>query len=681
MTWRSVVLGFLGACAICGLSFFNDRVLKQTFLVGNSMPVAVYGLLIVFVAAVNPFLRRYRLSARELVVILAMTLAACCVPGAGLLRTFTSSLILPHHYNRLEAGWREEKILELVPEGMLVDVDRNPDTILDGFVQGAGGHDGHIALTDVPWGAWMKPFAFWLPFVAALWGMQIGLSLLVHRQWATHEHLPYPVATFADALLPGNEAEGKHSVLRSWSFWIPAGMVTALYLNNFLCHWFPQVLIPVSTRFDFSGLSSLCGTLVRGGGARLLVPKLYFTVIGLAFFIPTDVSLAFGIGPFLWALLAGVLATYGINLNATQAGLNSASGLTPRAFLLFGANLGVFLTLLYTGRHYLRTVFSQALLPKYATPPDDRASVSGCRLFLGSLALLVLLLCLTRMGFIPALLFAGILVIFFTVMGRLIAETGLFYIQPMFQASGIIWGLFGVQAIGLRTLVVLQVLTMVLIVDPRESLMPFMTNSLSLLERHKIRLRRSTGCCAAAIFIGLAVALPLTLYIQYDQGNAVWEAWADRVVPQQPFANITTIKRTLKAQGALERALEDRGPARLLEASPQRACMTALGAGLLLFLAFAVARLRWRWWPLHPLLFVTWGTEPIWRMCGAFLVGWLVKNLITKYGGARTYERVKPVMFGLIAGEMIGAVIPCVVGFIYYLATGNPPVSFLVLPS
>lgn len=680
MTPRSIILGLLGACSVCGLSFLNDRVLRQTYLVGNNMPVAVYGALIVFVVAANPVLRRWRLSGKELTVILALTLAACCVPGAGLLRTFSSSLILPSHYNRLEVGWREAEVLDMVPKGMLVDPSQDPDTVLDGFVQGLAPSGGHATVSAVPWSAWLRPFAFWLPLVIALWGVQIGLSMLFHRQWSAHEHLPYPIATFAsEALLPNGEG-GEQAVLRSKTFWIAAGLVFALYLNNFLCRWFPQALIPVPTRFDFSAVSTLLPTFVMGGGARLLVPTIYFIVIGIAYLIPGDVSLAFGIGPFLWAVMAGILATYGVNLGKVYGGTNGYTGLTAQAFLLFGANLGVFATLLYTGRHYLTTVFGQAFTRRRAIDDEHRTAVLGCRLFAGAFTLFVVLLALTRIGVVPAFLFAGILVVFFTVMARLIAETGLFYIQPMYHACVILWGLFGIRAIGLQTLLVMQVLTMVLTIDPRESLMPFMTNSLKLLESRGLKLPRATSWCAVAILVGLAVALPLSLYIQYDQGNAVWEGWADRVVPRMPFANITAAKRTLAAQGLLEAANESQGSPGLFRAAPNAACVTALFAGFGLFIAFAVARLRLRWWPLHPLLFVVWGTEPIWRMCGAFLLGWVIKMAVQKYGGANTYNRLKPVMLGLIAGEILGAVFPCVVGAIYYLVTDTPPASFHVLP-
>jgi hypothetical protein len=58
----------------------------------------------------------------------------------------------------------------------------------------------------------------------------------------------------------------------------------------------------------------------------------------------------------------------------------------------------------------------------------------------------------------------------------------------------------------------------------------------------------------------------------------------------------------------------------------------------------------------------------------------LIKVAVMKYGGANIYQRLKPLMFGLIAGEMMGGMIPMVVSLVYYLATGDQPKSFWVMP-
>ena len=112
---------------------------------------------------------------------------------------------------------------------------------------------------------------------------------------------------------------------------------------------------------------------------------------------------------------------------------------------------------------------------------------------------------------------------------------------------------------------------------------------------------------------------------------------------------------------------------------PDKKLMLAFGATLGLVLLFATARRRFPWWPLHPILFVMLGTWETKIMAFSFLLGWLAKVAATHLGGHRVYEKVKPMMIGLIAGEILAATIPMVVGAIYYLITGRIPPAFYVV--
>jgi hypothetical protein len=183
-----------------------------------------------------------------------------------------------------------------------------------------------------------------------------------------------------------------------------------------------------------------------------------------------------------------------------------------------------------------------------------------------------------------------------------------------------------------------------------------------------------------ALVLGLAIALPLTLYFQYDRGVSWADSWSSKATPRMQFDNIRMVKEKLDVQGRLEEAEDVSGLRRFARMKPNSACMIALVAGVLLVLGFVAARIRFPWWPLHPVLFLTWATEPQWRLCGAFIVGWLIKRMTTKYGGAKVYQQMKPLMIGLIAGEVMGAIVPSVIGVIYYSCTGDPPKPFWVLP-
>jgi hypothetical protein len=98
-----------------------------------------------------------------------------------------------------------------------------------------------------------------------------------------------------------------------------------------------------------------------------------------------------------------------------------------------------------------------------------------------------------------------------------------------------------------------------------------------------------------------------------------------------------------------------------------------------LALLVSLCRLRFPWWPLHPIVFVFFGSHQAQRLAFSFLIGYLIKISVTKYGGERMHRSCRPVMVGIIAGEVLAGVIPMVVGVIYYLVTGKPPVAYSLL--
>ena len=53
------------------------------------------------------------------------------------------------------------------------------------------------------------------------------------------------------------------------------------------------------------------------------------------------------------------------------------------------------------------------------------------------------------------------------------------------------------------------------------------------------------------------------------------------------------------------------------------------GVGLV-FACYAL-RLRFTWWPIHPALFLVFGTFPANRICFSFLLGWACKACFFKY--------------------------------------------------
>jgi len=681
---RAVILGLLGAAFVCSYTYFNDWIMRQTMFVGNLMPISVYGLLVLFLALVQPALRRIRgglaLRPAELAVVLGMVLASCAIPGSNLLRLFTPALIMPNRFENTEPGWQKQKVMDLVPEGMLVDPAADEETILSGFTRGLGEADEHISFSQVPWKAWVRPMMFWLPLLLSLWIAMLGLAMVVHRQWSDHEHLPYPIATFTKSLFP-NPDGSKSPIFSNRAFWMALGLVFAIHSYNYLNLWFPNYLMgKIPLGVDWSSMAKLSETFAKGGGEKYLADysRLFFTVVAVAYFLPSEVSLSLGVGPFLWVFISGSLATYGIGQTGWQG--NWPFGITQKSMINLGAIFALLGVIIYTGRHYYASVFKRAAGLRTAEVVEP-AAVRGARMFvLGTLFFTVFAAVVANLDWPLALAFAAGCMAIYLVMSRLLAETGLFFIVTIGTPATLLWALLGARALGPEMLLVLFMFCVVMFYDTREALMPFLTNGLKLADDYRVGLSRLSGALTGALLIGLAVGIPVVLYFQYDKGVDVsaWHIEQGKV----PFNEVITSMQRLDSQGQLEEAGKFTGISRLLHAAPNGQAMLtfAIGAGLVIL--FSSLRLRYTRWPLHPVIFIIWGTYGGDCFAQSFLIGWLVKVCITKYGGAAIYQKLKPVMFGLIAGEMLGGVIPMIVSLFYFLLTGGDlPKPFQIMPS
>jgi len=691
MTLRSVIFGFLGAAIICAVTYFNDAILRQSLIVGNHLPIIVYGPLLLFLFFVNPLLglvsgrmpRAPRwlkpLTGKELAVILALSLAACCVPYSSFLRLLSNLVMLPHHYVQTEAGWQwtnedgtRGDVLQYVPEAMQPDLGATDVDALGSFVQGMGVGTKRTGFAEVPWAAWVRPLAFWLPLFVVLSIALAGLAVAVHRQWSEHEHLPYPVVAFTQSLLP-TEGGGISPVFRNRLFWIGTGAIVFFHVNNYMCLWYPDTMIPIRRIHSFTSLWPLFPTFLKGGGWDLLNVKFYFSFIAIAFLLAADVSLAIGLGPFIFRYAGGILMGYGIPMGA-------GTRFAPRIDrgIVFGGYVGLFLSLLYTGRHYYTNLARRAaFLPSREKIPTE--AVWGARVFVVGMAVFIVDLWLVGLDWQLAALYSGLTIIIFLVMGRIIAETGLFFIAPYLYPCVLIYSFFGERGIGPQALMIMFLLTCGLLIDPREALMPYLVNGVKLVDDCRVKVGRTSVLAVAAIVLGLCVATPLTLRYQYDRGVNWNDGWASQMVPKFSATEVGRIRLRLKAQGSLAAAETLSGWERLSDPSPHPRGTVSFFVGLVGVLIFVAGRLRFAKWPLHPVLFLVWGDWAGYQTAWPFLLGGGLKLVTTRYGGAQAYQRMKPLMFGLIAGDMLSGIGITLFGFAYHYFTGELPKPYVVL--
>lgn len=691
MTLRAVLLGLLGAVIVAGFGYFNDAVMHQTYLVGNHFPVSVYGSLVIFLLVINPLLflvwKRLAISGHEIAVILTLTLAACVIPGSGLLRTFTTTLVLPYSCVKTISGWGVSQdpntwrpgktAIQALPPHMLTDVTpQNEDTVLNAFTNGMRKGETNITPQQVPWGAWTGTLTFWVPLILILWIGLMGLSLVVHRQWADHEQLPYPIATFANALLPGDGKNILSEVFTNRLFWASAISIFLIHLNNYLgTVWFPEKLILFPRTFDFGPMAVPLAVLQKGGAWWLFRPTLYFSAIAFAYFLATDVSLALGIGPILYALVVGTLVSYGITMGSGgSSDPNLANG------LFFGAFVGCLLVLLYTGRRYYASVFRAVFFLPSSDRPTTEA-VWGGRLFVLCMAgFVVYSSVLGQFDWQLAVIYVGCLVLIFLVLSRIVAETGAFFVQANFYPTAVMMGLFGAGALGPKSILLILMFSSILLVDPREALMPFFTNSLKMLDLRKVSPGKTTSVAILAVVIALVLAVPITLYCQYNYGMNKSDIWSTAIVPTFAFNGLVSAETRLASQGRLAEAARVSGWGHFAHLAPDPLFVLACVIGIALILLFTMGRLRFSKWPIHPVMFLIWGTYPGTLFAISFLVGWFIKSLVTKFGGGTLYRNLKPVMFGVIAGEVVAGVVVLLITGLAYLFWNIPAKSFGIMP-
>ena len=384
MTPRAIMVGLLAVVVLNAVCYFNDMVLRQSYLVGSYLPIPIMGGMLLLILIANPLLyklhQRWAWRGAEQATTLAIILAACWVPGRGLMHYFTTVQMLPNYFVKLFPGWQSTEILALIPPRMLADGTVNGGKALGEFLQGAKVDNPNFWLLDIPWSAWWPSLSFWIPLFLTIAAALLGLALVVHRQWSEHEHLAYPICSFANAIF--SQEDGRASPLvRDRGFWVGLSGVLAIHLYNYACTWFPRYLMEIPLTFDFRTMLEMFPTLNVGGAGQLFYPTLFFTVIGFAYFLPSEVSLSLGVAGFAFCWVVGLLSGYGIVVTGQHLSLRLES------FMHGGSLFGVLLVLLYTGRHYYLQVTRRALAMPGSVGVVPNSAVWGMRIFfLGSAA-------------------------------------------------------------------------------------------------------------------------------------------------------------------------------------------------------------------------------------------------------------------------------------------------------
>ena len=687
MTVRAVVLGLLVSVVLASLGYVNDVWFFFSYIGGDLVPIHAFGLLLLALMAVNPLLRklrRWHFKASELVTMLAMALMGSTLAGSAFYWQYPHPLITPIHEHATNARWESKNFLQYVPPEMMVDA-KPRSAVVSQYMRGIEVAEKDKVLgilapfSKVPWHSWVRTMAFWSTVLGLSFLAGLCAVLILHRQWSKREQLSYPIATFTEELLRQDDRP-VNPIFRNRIFWIGFAISFVILMINGYQAWNSN-FISVPTTLDCRPLTQIMffKDLARTpGGGQLLNIRIFFAAVGLAYFLSSEASFSMGISGLLFAMASLPLVMRGVNLSGGML-----SGGLP-SHMWFGAYLGMGIVLLYLGRRFYGSVFKRAFfLPASASDVLPRETWAARILIVACIALVALL---WKIGLHPVLGIAFVLLsgLLFIMMARLHVATGLFLIQPSWHPVSILLGLFGGIALGPSALAILALLCTATTLDPRIAAVPLAANVLKLAERNKLKPGFLTGWMCAAIIVSLVLSLIFTVWLIYSKGAETMDEtggtrWALKVT-KFPFEQIIEPQvNELEAGEILDEAKDPTTLARLWrEMKWSKYFFHAVGIGVGLVLVCSYLRLRFPHWPLHPLMFLVWGQPWMIVYAPSFLLGWLLKSLIMKYGGQRFYYKARPLFIGLVAAEFLAAIVWAVVGVVYYLKTGTVGESFLV---
>jgi hypothetical protein len=601
-----------------------DRLLQhpgELFLFNLALTAIIVALLYGF-AVPRRWMHRLRIPFEpgELAVIMTLTLIGAAIPSSGLMRYLEPTIVTPFWHQK-QQGWFSE-VTALFPQWLVPS--SNPDSpIVMSYWLGID----PVRNEHVPVIPFLLPLLLWGILFAALMGGAMFLAAIFRKQWIVHERLSYPLATIPLELMAAPEEGKRYNILwRNPILWVGVVIPVFVYLLAGLHSRFPgvpQIDLHFALRDSFreQPWNALPNDIVDA--------RLYFAAVGICFFIPSEVALSL----WLFVVANGLLRVI-FSRTSFVPGLHE----NTRAMGIYAA---YFAGLLWLARGHLRVVAAAAWrkAPRAEDEPlSYRAMLGGLLICMG---IAWLWLMLAGMNWLMAMVLLAIGTMLLTLMSRIVVETGLFWVGPTFWPKEIFISLLGKGLLSTRSFFWTQVLSTVFYGDLRENIMPYAANSLRMT--HDMKDSPEGGRRHWFLWLGAALLLSFLIsggthhYLSYTHGRASMnDNWSSAAVPHEMLNETYTFDHL----------------------KPETSFAASWGhfiAGAAMAVVLMVGRALWAAWPLHPIGLVLMDSGPMHALWFSIFIGWGIKALLLRYGGAGAFRRARPFFIGLIVGEIVAA--------------------------
>jgi hypothetical protein len=653
VTVRAFWLGLLLAMGLAALNCWIEIVANVHFLGGVQMPFGAIFVLICILGINLPLRalgRRFPTLTRkiapfsptELLTIYLMSLFAALISTPGADNFFITVAPSLFYFSTRENSWAS-LFYDHVPSWFAPGWDGKTyqrEVIEPLFT-------GGLKLSEIPWHAWTSMLIAWSVLLFCVYAALFFGSLLLRRQWIQNEALTFPLVQLPLQMVQIADGETYPPASVFWSnqmLWLGAAIAFGFHLIRGMSQHFPDwpqllgfqnaAVTLVFTERPWNAIGNINAEFFLGG-------------IGIAFLLTREVSFSF------WFFFLAV--SYQLVL-ADQLGFGSAalphdSFLGRATFITFqsvGGWLMLATSLLWAARGHLKEMGRAAWRGDDAMetePFSPRFALGG---FLLSLLGLLGWSWFAGINLLVAALFFTIYLGASIVIARLVIESGLLFPQLSFAPLEVITtAITGTTAVGASSLTKLAVLQPSLFSDMRTNVLPGFLHTLKIaheLNLDRSNTRRLMGSVAVAVIVTMGITIFVSIWTLYAAGGLSGYSWFTQDGGRQVFNGAAN---TLSKNSAV-----------------QSINLLWIFVGAAITLALTVTRSRIAWFPLHPLGYIVASSYPITKLWFSFFVGWLIKTVLSRYGGHTSVQQVQPLMIGLILGNVCAMVAWMLIGFL-----------------
>ena len=604
--WRAVVLGAAITPPLTLFGMYAYIIVQTCTWMGEAMlrgPVFLLFLLTLATLGMRRLRARWALRSEELLLIYSMTsLGTACCGVAWVMFVVPAMSGSPVFY--AEHGQPTWALwLKHIPPWFMVQDPITRRHLWEGY---------STLYTAEHLRALLVPGLTWTVLMLLLAAALQGLMQWVRQQWIERERLTFPLTYLPLEMtrFGGSPPFWKNRLM--WAGFLTAAAIETLNSINYLHPAVPRLPVkvtplPVPANAPWSGLGSLWVAF-------------YPFVIGIGFLLSLDISLS------LWFFF---LFTRLQNILAVAFGWMDSGGWEGGGFPYhLPQNAGAFL------------VFGLMLL--------GRCRRGGGKWELGVLAAaLGGILAFCSLAGIPlwiAAAYSALYLLYATVVARLVAEAGTPSAMAPISPQEVIFAWTGSDVLTRPQKVAYAWLRMF---DERfyDNLAIHQLTAMKLLpdRRDSRGLHLALAVAAVVGILGGFWAL-YHIYFQYGLGSAKVREWPSRSVARIPFLT-------------LQQWIE-------MPQGRDLPTLLAMGVGAAVMAGLVALRQRVLWWPIHPIGYAMAGNWSMQELWCPFLVAWLLKGLVLRYGGMGFYRRVLPYFLGLILGDYIVPLLWAIAGVI-----------------